>query len=114
MPRLLRVVVVTAAAALQGSCASAASLRRSLPSASSSPVTWLRGGSTSPGEDFTNLDAAPVRVTVLTAAGSPHLDLKTRFEVPTNCTVAELKSLVEERMAGRPPKSEQRLVLGTR
>lgn len=53
-----------------------------------------------------------VKVTVLTAAGSPMLDLKARLELPLSSTVGELKAAVEAKMAGRPPVARQRLVFG--
>jgi len=68
-------------------------------------LPW-RGGSTAP--------ELTVRVTVLTSAGSPHLDLKTRFDVSATTNVSSIKLMVEERLAGHPPVGAQRLVFGTR
>ena len=56
-----------------------------------------------------------LKVTVLTAAGSPHLDLRCRLgKVPVATTVSGLKRLIEEKMGGHPPPAAQRLVFGVR
>ena len=69
-------------------------------------VMLLRGGTLD-----TEIEPT-VKVTVLTAAGSPMLDLKARLELPLSTTVGELKAAVEAKMAGRPPVARQRLVFG--
>jgi hypothetical protein len=76
----------------------------------------VRGGSaaTNSASATTSSSSETVKVTVLTIAGSPHLDLKTRLDVPLSANVSTLKSLVHERMAGHPPAAVQRLVFGTR
>ena len=56
----------------------------------------------------------PVRITVLTIAGSPHLDLKTRLDVPLTANVSTVKTMVQERMSGHPPAAVQRLIFGSR
>ena len=70
-------------------------------------ILFCRGGSS------LDLESA-LKVTVLTAVGSPHVDLKSRFEISPSASVGELKKLVEEKMAGRPPPFAQRLVFGSR
>ena len=59
-------------------------------------------------------DGTSVKITVLTAAGSPHLDVRCRLELPGSATVGDIKAALAERMAGKPPPSAQRLVFGTR
>jgi hypothetical protein len=95
-------------------------------------VKWVRGGHTSASLPASPATSAPqvdrarteeqplpspapsVKVTVLTNAGSPHIDSRTRFVCSTKDTVADVKRNIEEKMNGHPPTSLQRLVFGLR
>ena len=80
-------------------------------------VRRIRGGATSLGENDSaegEEQGGPVRITVLTIAGSPHLDLKTRLDVPLTANVSTVKTMVQERMSGHPPAAVQRLIFGSR
>lgn len=84
------------------------------------PTSWHRGSGSLFGSSAvsvrgggTAVEVGPtVKVTVLTVAGSPHLDLKARLELPLIATVGELKAAIAAKMKGQPPAARQRLVLG--
>ena len=75
-------------------------------SAPRSILRW-RGGATRRAEDEDEdedddygVEDRSIKVTVHTACGSPHLDLKARFELKGSTTVGALKELVESQMKG--------------
>ena len=111
----------TAAPASSSSAKTSPRTRRGLPVV----LRALRGGGTScvaSGHPSRSSVAAPAahnddaqRCLKVTAAGSPHLDLRCRLDkVPVATTVSGLKRLIEGKMGGHPPPAAQRLVFGVR
>ena len=104
---------VSAAAAGGAATAPAHSSFRHRPVASAVAtrvaMRW-RGGATVPmdhedeheedEDEDVGVEERSIRVTVGTAVGSPHLDLKTRFDLKGSTTVGALKSHVENQMKG--------------
>lgn len=85
---------------------------------------WLKGGSSQISQNL-NIDNEKniiplstqpqnIKVIILTNAGSPHLDFKTRFQVSSDDTVYNIKKQIQDKMVGNPPISLQRLVFGLR
>jgi hypothetical protein len=55
-----------------------------------------------------------ITVIVSVSSGSPHFDKSRRFTVGSNATVLSLKTLLEEKFPGCPPRQLQRLYHGSR